>query len=292
MGYPITKYKTSISASNSADNSRSLSAVLWRAANEQYASDNPNIGTFLYDDFLEAKVNTVGAFSDGWWLEEEGASGATAEAFDSGTNAVSPFAVGIANLAATTGTDWQGVKVHRGGSATTAGRAIRTPKHTTQPQGDVIYETRVFLNTQQNDTFFLGLAEADADLFDATGGLVADADYVGFYRTDAAGLVFVCRNDVNGGTAVSHSSTIIATADVPEDAWVKLGFRINQDFSVEISVNGQIIKKDTSGVDIRVSPLAIPIESLTETKAVIRGATGDNATVALATDFDATFVAP
>jgi hypothetical protein len=279
MGYPITKYKVSPSASVSADDSRNLSANLWREVNEQYCADHPEIGTLEYYDFVKAPetvTNATDASAVGGWHLQDSAAGGTAESWAPGVGYG-----GIQTLGFTTGTDWFG------GSIARTQKNVCLSKHATTPHGPVIHEAR-FDTT--GDTLFHGFGEEVAEFLSATGTLPADTDYIGFYRIDAGDLQFVCANDNAGGTAVVYAVTIRAAAGITTDQ-TKYGFRVNSDHSVEISIDGVIIDRDTSGNKITVNPLALPIETLNFIHEIQRGATGDLAAVETQFDILATFVA-
>jgi hypothetical protein len=267
---------------------RQLTPDLWNNAREQWVEADPASGQFYFEDFVETLLgNTTDASAqEGWYIEEASAAGATAESF---VSAVVAGGIGVAVLSATTGTDEQGIEAHRGSSATT-GFTVNLPTHGVSPQGRVIYETRVNLNDADSDQFFIGLAEPGIDLLIAAGALAADRDYIGFYRLDGGGIQFVCANDNAGGTAVTDAVTIVADADVPTNEWVRLGFSVNENLTVDIFYNGQRIGRDTSGVDIVIDTDALPIETLTEKYAITRGATGDNANLDLPIDWVGTFV--
>lgn len=270
---------------NVSGNDRRQSADVWREALTAYAEQGPEYGSYYFDDFLEPYTNTSDATAVNGWFIQDAAAGGTSESFAS-IDGVD----GIRSLSAASGTDWFGIEAHRGESATNVG-LVTLPTHATDPRGDAIYEVRLYdLDSAEADTFFIGFTEPIVEFLSATGTLPTNSDYIGFYRVDAGGLQFVCANDNNGGTAVAYAVTILAAADIPNNANCKFGFRVNDDQSVEIFVNGEKIAVDTSGAVISVNPLALPIEYLTPKFSVLRGATGDNATVNLDLDWLGYFV--
>ena len=267
---------------------RNRSADLWRGAREQYGND-PKVGSAFVDDFVRPHNNSAVGYADGWYVGEAGTAGATGESF-----ATTGAADGVCSLAATTGTDLQGVQAQAGVSAT-VGEGIVTCKNA-NGKGDLIFEARIKLTDAAADTFFIGLAEPSAAantllLNDNTLSLALD--YIGFYRLDGGDIQFVCRNDNNGGTAVAFAEDVIADADAPTASdWIKLGFRVNADGSVEVFVDEvRVHKTSDDGDDIVISQDAVPIELLTRTIAVARGSTADNGTVGIDVDWIDAYVA-
>jgi hypothetical protein len=263
---------------------KGLMACIWEGLLEAYVSGNPAFGTRISDDFTEPVAdNTTDATAVGGWFIQDAAAGGTVESLVSTANPD-----GIRTLSATTGTDWFGIEAHYGTSATSLG-CVALPQHSTLARGAVAYQTRVDLNTL--DSFFIGLTEPIVEFLSATGTLPTTSDYIGFYRTDDGALKFVCATDNNGGTAVSDTVDVLTAAEMAalEDtsAFANLGFRVNVDGSVVIGVNG----KPYMTASRSINPLALPIESLTPKYAILRGATGDAATVALPIDDIHVFIA-
>ena len=258
---------------------REKTAALWNDAMEAYAS-LPEVGTYYFEDFHEPFANPTDAavaVVPGYFVQDA-AAGGTAESF---TNAASPH--GLARLFATTGTDHFGIEAHRGSTSTSLG-SVNLPTHSTDPQGEVIFET--YVDFDLSDNWFIGLTEPIVQFLSSIGVLPTDSDYIGFQRIDAGALLFVTGNDNNAGTAVIDSATILATADVPTGL-TKLGFRVNRDQSVDIFVDG--VSYVTLAATINA--LALPIETLTQKYATTRGATGDLADVTIDIDWVATWVA-
>lgn len=257
---------------------REKTANLWAKALEAYAVD-PSVGSYDFDDFLTPiSIATDATGSQGWFVQDA-AAGGTVELFES---LVGPD--GIVRLGATTGTDHFGIEVHRGMTATGTGQ-VNLPTHSTDPRGRVIFEARVDLSG--SDNYFIGLTEPIVEFLSATGTLPTSSDYIGFYRADSGDLKFVCANDNAGGTAVTDEATILADAAITAlTDYIKLGFAVNRDSTVDIYVNG--VSYHTLARTI--SSLALPIESLTKKLSTTRGATGDLATVAIDMDWIGTFV--
>ena len=280
MGYPIVRIDPTTQG-------RERSAALWRNALDKYSVD-PELGKLYADDFLRPHAGAVDTYSDGWVFTEDGVAGATSELFYT-TGA----ADGVFSLAATTGADYRGVKMQAGSlAAGGTGEGITLPTATTDNKSDVIFETRVYLNVSAggNDTLFAGLAEhvATVKMLGAASALPDDCDYIGFYRVDAGDLQFVVRNDNAGGVAVEYNVDVLSAATIAssyEDAWVKLGFRVNGDSTVEIYIDGVKVKltSDTSA-KIAVTSTSLPEEALCRTVSVGRGATADNGTVGVLID--------
>lgn len=266
---------------------RERSTALWRNALDKYAAD-PQLGILYEEDFTKPHVGVIATTTDGWCFTEDGVAGATSELFYT-TGA----AGGVASLAATAGADYRGVKIQAGSLiAGATGEGITLPTATTDSKSECIFECRVKLDISAggNDTLFAGLAEHTATVktLGAASALPDDSDYIGFYRVDAGDLQFVVRNDNAGGTAVEYNVDVLAAATIAasyEDAWVKLGFRVNADSSVEIYIDGAKVTKETAGsTKIAVTTTSLPEEALCRTVSVGRGATADNATVGVLID--------
>ena len=277
MSYPIARIDPTTAG-------RERSPSLWRNELEKYSADK-SLGVLRADDFTEPQsVSGAGALSTNgrWWMAEAGTTGATSETANTTTDPN-----GVLHLLGTTGTDFIGVEVQAGSSATLIENIV-LPTATTNAKGTVVFEARVYLDTAANDTFFVGLAEAGSTVLTGDNTLTLAADYIGFYRLDAANLLFISRNDNNTGTAVSSSQIIKTTAQVAagyEDAYVKLGFRVNYDNTVEVFVDSVRIRKDSSDAVVTVASTALPIEKLTRKVSVCRGATLNNATVSVDIDW-------
>lgn len=274
---------------------RQRTPALWRGTLERYA-DSVLLGTFRSDDFktpfTTAYTTTTAAVTpDGHWIVGDAGAGSGSGVFSTTTDpdgTVELTGVNSANV------DWEGSQAQAGG-AETQGENIVLPTHATDPRGTVVYETRVFLDATLNDTFFIGLAEPDmaaTALLGATGVLTDAADYIGFYRLDGGDLQFVVRNDNAGVTAVEYNVDVVAAADIPDVAWVKLGFRVNADNQVEVYVDEvKKVKTSDTVADIVVPSTALPIENLTRKLVVLRGATGDNDPVEIESDWSSVNVA-
>lgn len=274
MAYPIVRIDPTTVG-------RGRSPALWRGALEKFATD-PSLGILRADDFSTPKSGAVDTVKDGWCITEDGVAGATGESFYTNGDPN-----GVAVLGATTGADYRGVKMQAG--ALVAGGApegVVLPTATTGAKADCIFEARVYLDVNTNDTLFVGLAEnvATVKLLGAASALPDDSDYIGFYRIDAGDFQFVVRNDNAGGTAVEYNITIQAAADITDGGWVQLGFRVNYDETVEIYIDGVRVRYTTSNVKVAVTVASLPEEALCRTISVGRGATADNATVACKCD--------
>ena len=277
MSYPLTRIST-------ATVGRERSADLWRGVLEAYAND-PCIGALRSNDFSDPHAQAVNTYSEGWFVSEDGAAGATSESFNT-TGA----ADGHVSLSATTGTVHQAVKAQAGPTATVS-EGIILPT-ATAGKADVVFEARVELRTTLNPTCFIGLAEQNAAVLSATSVPSDALDYIGFYRLDNGDLQFIVRNDNNGGTAVEYNVNIVASANVPNTGFTKLGFRVNHDNKVEIFIDGVQVKATSdTGAKIAVPSTALPIEVLARTLLTGRGATAANATSTIVCDRIECFVA-
>lgn len=280
MSYPVPRFPFDVDAASG----RGFSSNLWRQQLDQYGDHTLMNGTLHFEDFVqEAYNNTTDAGTQNGWKIQDSAAGGTDESMAS-LNSGEDAADGVVRLSATTGTDWFGI------SAARVNKVVRMPTATVGERGDVCFEYRA--DVSASDHYFIGLAEETEEFLGATGDLPTDSDYIGFFRSDGGDLLFVLANDNNGGTAVTDSVTILTDAEITAlTGWIKFGFRVNQDGSVEISINSEQIKYDTSDVLIEIDEDAIPIEALNEIVETQRGATGDLATVAIDLDFVGCYVA-
>lgn len=282
MAYPIARIEPTTQG-------RERSVALWRNELDKYDAD-PSLGVLRADDFTRPLVGAIDAFAGGWWFSECAAAGADTEVFATNGDANGEF-----SLSAATDTDHEGVKMQAGPSATVP-EGIVLPTATTDSKSTVVFEWKGQLDDSVNDTLFIGLAEqvAVAGLLSATSVLTDAEDYIGFYRLDDGDLQFVVRNDNAGGTAVEYNVDVVAAADIDDTAGTqtKLGFRVNHDNSVEIYVNGTQVKVESdAGATIAVTSTSLPIEPLSRTIAVARGATGDNDPSTIVTDWIDCYVA-
>ena len=282
MTYPIARIEPTTQG-------RERSVALWRNELDKYAAD-PSLGVLRADDFTKALTAAIDDFEAGWWFSECAAAGADTEVFATNADPNGEF-----SLSAATGTDHEGVKM-QGGNSATVGEGIVLPTATTDSKGTVVFEWKGQLDDSVNDTLFIGLAEqvAVAGLLSATSVLSDAIDYIGFYRLDDGDLQFVVRNDNNGGTAVEYNVDVVAAADIDDTAGTqsKLGFRVNADSTVEIYVNGAQVKLESNAnAVIAVTSTSLPIEALSRTIAVARGATGDNDPCTVVTDWIDCYVA-
>lgn len=269
-------------ARTGTDNGRNKTASLWQGSLDNYVPGNPNYGLLIDDDFKTPRVNTSDASHELGWFIQDAAAGGTSESFIT-TN----HPDGEANLSAATGTDHFGIEAHYGASATTQG-VVSLPTATSNSRGRVVYETRI--NIKNMDNFFIGLTEPIVEFLSATGTLPTNSDYIGFYRADGGALVFSVANDNSGGTAVTDTFTVQTQAQMValEDAssnYVKLGFAVNPDNSVEVVFNGTYYSHNT----VDISSTALPIEALTAKYAVTRGATDDLTAVSFVIDWISVF---
>ena len=280
MSYPITRI-------SSTEVGRARSASLWGSALEAYGND-PTLGTLRSDDFTRPLVVAEDASTGGWLCSEDGVAGATSQVYNTNANPNGEFVLG-----GTAGADYVGVKM-QAASTVALGEGIVLPTATTGSKSDVFFEARVYLDLSSNDTLFVGLAEPAATvLFLAAASALPDnSDYIGFYRVDGGDLQFVVRNDNAGGTAVEYNVDVQAAADVTEDDYVKLGFRVTSGQVTEIYVDGTRVVNETAGsTKIAVTTTSLPIEPLCRTVSVGRGTTLNNATVECLVDHIECYVA-
>ena len=281
MAYPIVRIDPTTAG-------RELSPALWRGALEKYDFD-PSLGTLRKDDWTRPRTQAIDTVVEGWWLSEEGTAGATSESFDTNTGPD-----GEVLLDAAAAADFVGIRAHAGASATLT-ENIALPTHTTaaSQRGDVIFEARVFLDITLNDTMFVGLAEGQSTVLTGDNTLTLAGDYIGFYRLDNGDLAFVSRDDVNGGTAVVHTTNIVALADLATAAWTKLGFRVNADSTVEVFVDGAKVRttSDSGNAVLSILSTALPSENLSRTLIAARGVTLDNDPIGMRCEFIYCYVA-
>ena len=277
MSYPLTRISPITSG-------RERSPDLWGNILEAYA-DDPVIGALRSNDFYAPHTQGINTYEEGWFLNEDAAAGATGESFATNGNPD-----GHALLLATTGTAHQAVKVQAGPS-TTVSEGIVLPT-ASNGKSDVVFEARVALLTTANPTCFIGLAEQNTAILSTTSVPNDTLDYIGFYRLSNGDLQFIVRNDNNGGTAVEYDVNVVASANVPNTGFTKLGFRVNHDNKVEIFIDGVQVKVTSdTGAKIAVPSTALPIEVLARTLLTGRGATAANATSTIVCDRIECFVA-
>ena len=286
MAYPIVRIDPTTTT-------RERSPALWRNALDNYDADR-GTGNLYADDWLKPVVGAVDDWEAGWWFSEANVAGAASEVFQ--TTPAHPD--GYFTLSAVTNVDHEGVKMQAGSSAT-VGEGITLPTHATAAtrRGDVIFETRVYLDKDTTDTFAIGLFEqaAVAGVLGNTSLLLDTVDYIGFYRVDRGDLQFVVRNDNAGGTAVEYNVDVMSAATLLADyegEWIKLGFRVNADSTCEIFIDGAQVKysSETTPVKIAVTSTSLPEVLLSRTALVARGVTGDNDPVSIKLDWIDCFV--
>lgn len=279
MSYPTYRVAT-------ASPTRGKSPLLWAGALERFSEEAE--GAHYVEDFVNA-VDASSVDADGGgetrfagqWTMVNSAAGGTNTNF--ATIADPTGAIGAARLTAASGTDWFGVSAGR------LSKCYKTPKHTSDPRSLLIFEVRVDLS--ESDTYFLGLGEETSEFLSSTGTLPTDTDYIGFYRLNSGDLQFVMANDNNGGTAVTFAADILTDAAITAlTDFVKLGFRVNADGSVIVTVNEEIIvTRSDTGALFRPTEGAIPIETLNQIYETQRGETGDLAAVTIDFDWIETF---
>lgn len=259
---------------------REKTAGLWANSLEAYESD-PSIGQYKFEDFEVYRANTTDASAVLDWFIQDATAGGTVENFTSIAGVD-----GLITLSADTGTDWFGIEAHRGGTSTTLATIV-LPSHSTLARGDVVVE--YYIKIDDCDHWFLGLSEPIVEFLGATGALPTNSDYIGFFREDGGIVYFVSANDNAGGTGVVNKIAILTAAQattLQAAGYFKIGFRANRDLGVSVFVENvskhvEIATFDTDG---------LPIETLTHKIALLRGATGDNTTVAATVDWVAEFI--
>lgn len=265
MAYPIVRIDPDTAG-------RERSPALWRNVLEKYDADR-SLGVLRSDDFRQpVPVTAVDALTvNGWWTSDCGLAGADTELHST----VGSHPDGHFTLSAATATDFEGTKMQAGQSAT-VGEGVVLPTATTNPKSTVVFEWRGELLATKNSTLFIGLAEQVAVtglLTAAANAITATCDLVGFYRLDDGNLLFVVQE---GTGAVVYSVPIVLAADVPNtaDLQTKLGFRVNNDSTVEVFVNGARIRKTTAGATLAVTTTALPLGPLSRTIAAAAGDDG------------------
>ena len=261
MSYPVARYQIA-----DAD-SRRPQACVWGDALEKFYQVGE--GVLFEDDFVTVVHNTTDASSaDGKWFIQDAAAGGTSESLI-GKEGYG----GLATLSAATGTAHFGIEMQRA-SAATVGAFVETPGSTTDAKGIVVFEARLTIDVSELQ--FVGLTECIANFLGATSALPDDSDYIGFYKTAGGNLTFVSRNDNAAGTAVEFNSTsLIDSGDLTDGGTYRLGFRVNQDGTVEVGVNDThyVALDSTSGK--RCDLTAIPEEALTARICLGRGGGAD-----------------
>jgi len=237
---------------------RGLSADLWRNLLDTFFAQDPVLGAEASDDFNAAPV--------GW----------TVAAVNSGSSAALVQTTGfggIGNLSATTGTDHMGAQAILGSASGGSFQVANGQR--------LVCEALLYPNTD-SDSFFVGLVEAGVTVW-AADSTLADEGYIGFYRINDGGLNFVCNNTGAGGapeTVEVITSAVLAAAVTAGDP-VKVGFAVNADGTVDISVNGVLNLEAAATIDA----VNVPTEVLAPRLIVARGAAGDAATADISADW-------
>lgn len=247
---------------NAVGGARGLQASLWGNIPRDAAQSDPRHGTFVYsdfDNFFDAEA-TVTALNS-----------ATGESF----NKVAATK-GKRRLTATTAADDRGVQVFLpaiGSFQPAAGRVICL---------------ELGLDLRLCSTFFIGLMEDGATVFDAASLLPTNKDYIGFYRFDGGAVKLVAHKEA--GTDIDDEVEILA-ADyyhkeaTAQDEETRIGLKVvglSKVYAV-IDEKGYLSKTDT------ISSTAIPDGVLTPVLAAARGETQDEATVVIDGDYYAAY---
>jgi hypothetical protein len=237
---------------------RGLQAGLWDNVPFEAAKSNPQYGTFEYSDFdnffdTEATVTALN-------------SGAS-ESFDKVA-----ATKGKRRLTATTAADHRGVQV------------LLPAIGSFQPAAGRTIVLDLGLDLRLCSTFFIGLIEDGATIFDASSVLPTNKDYIGFYRLDGGVVKFVSHKE--GSPDVDDEVDLLAATyyhaeSTAQDEITRIGLRISGLDKVRASIDnvGFRALMDT------ISGTSIPDGVLTPAFAIARGETQDEATVVLDADY-------
>lgn len=242
-----------------ATQTRGDMATLWKGANDRAAQGDGSHGSVFEMDFhvLPSGIVTVTALNS-----------ATAEGFDKIAGQY-----GIASLVATTGADHRGAQVE----FDTVGSFLN------DANGELIVQFDV--NLFRCSTFFLGLFETGATVFDASSALPTNIDFMGFYRLNGGAVNFVSNFDA--GTDVTDTVEVLASdyyhaEAAGESEPTRLGFAVSNDKLRRLVVDDVAYK---AAVDAYTNT-ALPSTSinLLPVIAIARGASQDETDVRLDVD--------
>lgn len=276
MGYPIHRY-----AIADPRNGRDLSSSLWRESRDRFVSADPTFGVKNFDDFQVPVAGADGSAAGGWEVNDATAGGT------SPTFSTVAHPDGVRTIAATTGTAHYGAVATRSGALaadSATGLNVVLPSHASKARGRYVFETRIDL--PRTAAWFIGCS-IESDGFFGTSSALPDAGYIGFYKTNNGDLVFACKSVAS--TGVADSVTVIPSASlstvIGATGYLKLGFAVNVDKTVDICVNGVPYLTAASGLD----PAALPVGDLQVKLAVGRGG-GSDGSVSAPVDFVADFI--
>lgn len=195
------------------DNGRQRTSKLWLGCNPDVLQSNPEQGIFFLDDFLSFTTTAAGVL-DGRKVVQATA-GTVVEVDD----------------------EEYGVCAMSSSTTINQGTALFYPGITIAPSGDKTIGFEIRCKTEAITSgvqFYAGLALATIDVSPVTAGAIEGTvtDHIGFYTTSDAVVDFACED---GGTAVvgKAGAHTFVTGE-----YVKLGFRVNGETSVDTYVNG------------------------------------------------------
>jgi len=241
---------------------RGLQSALWDNVPYSVAANSPLAGAFTYSDFdnffdTEATVTALNS--------------ATGESFDKVA-----ATKGKRRLTATTGADDRGVQV------------LLPAIGSFQPAAGRTIVLDLGLDLRLCSTFFIGLMEDGATVFDAASALPTNKDYIGFYRFDGGVVKLVSHKE--GSPDVDDEVEVLAATyyhkeTTAQDEVTRLGLKISGLDRVTAAIDNVGLWQKTQNI----SGTSIPDGVLTPCLAIARGETQDEATVVLDADYYGAF---
>ena len=215
-----------------ANTSRYPTPQLWGKVNRlfQYEEEPLRHGIFFREDWVKAPVlatptiTTEANYGNGW--KAFGSSGGTA---------IGAAIEGGGGLILTETDDNQGIGF----------QTIQSPFKISRAHGELIFETRLKVNTVTDTRFglFAGLMQLTTLSVTnpiAAAGTLADLNFVGFHRLEADGDQIDTVYKANGVTQVTvEADAIPSTTSLAADTYIKLGMTFNpQDNKLRFFFNG------------------------------------------------------
>lgn len=216
---------------------RCLSSKVWRNISTDLAGSAPDDSFFFFRDYQTLLAN------------EFTATQATAGTFDIGTPNANVGFVGEAQLDCNSTTAAQGIQVQYHDTAIVPNSGVL-----------VAFEARLkAMDIATGPEFFCGLSIVDSTIIASSAN--SSTDHIGFESVSDDGVLLFHTED--GGTRVSGATsphTLVDGATTTDGTeWVKLGFRIETDLSVNVYVDGVLTDVAfTTTPDIAVGSLLVP----------------------------------
>lgn len=191
-----------------------LSPTLWQGAPSDAELSSPGNAIGYFNDFMDEVDATTG---DGWTLTQSNSTGVIA------VEAVAAGGV---------------LQVNSEGAAEDDSINAQLKNCAVKPAAGVNtwFEARVKVSDDAQQ-YFIGLAAVDTTLM-ATGALDDTVDKVGFYHEAASTALKI--SSVTARTSADDKTADVA--DVVDDTWMTLGFKITGITTVDFYVNGVLVE--------------------------------------------------